>query len=73
MHMEPKFLLGKEQIQPLPLEEGRCLDVLISSMKVSGPIDITLPSHRSYSSVRIPQSTAPQSMRPQENTDILLF
>lgn len=73
MHMEPTFLVGEEQIQLLPLGEGRCLEVPISSMKVSGPINVTLPSHRSHSSVRIPQSTAPQNMKPQEKTDILLF
>ena len=38
--------------------------MLILSIKVSEPINTTFPKHSSYSSVSVPQNTAPQNMRP---------
>lgn len=41
-----------------------CLEMLILSIKVSEPINITFPNHSSYSSISVPWNTAPQNMRP---------
>lgn len=38
--------------------------MLILSIKVSEPINITFPNHSSYSSISVPWNTAPQNMRP---------
>lgn len=38
--------------------------MLILSIKVSEPINTTFPNHSSYSSISVPQNTAPQNMRP---------